>query len=109
PEPSGKPINGAPVDSEACDIDEAHWGDVEHWRSEAVRLLHKLEQANDDLAGERRRVETIRLEADQLRDKLHRVELEQTRSQAEAARRSAASMARTAPARASIFRRFGGN
>ena len=109
PEPSGKPINGAPVDSEACDIDEEHWGDVEHWRREAVRLLNKLEQANDDLAGERRRVETIRLEADQLRDKLHRVELEQTRSQAEAARRSAASMARTAPARASIFRRFGGN
>ena len=106
---SGKPINGAPVDPEACDIDEDHWGDVEHWRREAVRLLHKLEQANDDLAGERRRVETIRLEADQLRDKLHRVELEQTRSQAEAARRSAASMARTAPARASIFRRFGGN
>ena len=106
---SGKPINGAPVDPEACDVDEEHWGDVEHWRREAVRLLHKLEQANDDLAGERRRVETIRLEADQLRDKLHRVELEQTRSQAEAARRSAASMARTAPARASIFRRFGGN
>jgi hypothetical protein len=106
---NGKAVNGTPVDPEAFDIDEDHWGDVEHWRREAVRLLHKLEETNDDLAGERRRVESIRLEADQLRDKLHRVELEQTRAQAEAARRSAAAMARTAPARASIFRRFGGN
>ncbi|MDH3661566.1 MAG: XrtA-associated ATPase [Alphaproteobacteria bacterium] len=106
---NGKALNGTPVDPEAFDIDEDHWGDVEHWRREAVRLLHKLEQTNDDLAGERRRVESIRLEADQLRDKLHKVELEQTRAQAEAARRSAAAMARTAPARASIFRRFGGN
>ena len=106
---NGKPANGAAVDPEAVDADDDHWGDVEHWRRETVRLLHKLEQAYDDLAGERRRVETLRLEADQLRERLHRVELEQTRSQAEAARRSAAAMARTAPARASIFRRFGGN
>jgi|GEM_PF-1425805 len=106
---NGKPLNGTPVDPEAFDVDEDHWGDVDHWRREAVRLLHKLEQTYDDLAGERRRVETIRLEADQLRDRLHRVELEQTRNQAEAARRSAATMARTAPTRASIFRRFGGN
>lgn len=106
---NGKAPTGAPVDPEAVDVDQDHWTDVEHWRREAVRLLHKLEQANDDLAGERRRVETIRLEADQLRDRLHRVEMEQTRAQADAARRSAATMARTAPARASIFRRFGGN
>lgn len=110
---NGKALNGAPVDPEAVpeadDGDDDRWSDVEHWRREAVRLLHKLEQAYDDLAGERRRVETIRLEADQLRDRLHKVELEQTRSQAEAARRSAAAMARTAPSRASIFRRFGGN
>ena len=106
---NGKAPNGVPVDPEAVDVDQDHWTDVEHWRREAVRLLHKLEQANDDLAGERRRVETIRLEADQLRDRLHRVEMEQTRAQADAARRSAATMARTAPARASIFRRFGGN
>ncbi|MEZ5931457.1 MAG: XrtA-associated ATPase [Alphaproteobacteria bacterium] len=106
---NGKALNGAPIDPEAVDADDDHWSDVEHWRREAVRLLHKLEQTFDDLAGERRRVETIRLEADQLRDRLHRVELEQTRAQAEAARRSAATMARTAPARASIFRRFGGN
>ncbi|MGI9416222.1 MAG: hypothetical protein ACR2RA_00135, partial [Geminicoccaceae bacterium] len=106
---NGRPLNGTPVDPEAVDIDEDHWRDVEHWRREAVRLMHKLEQTNDDLAGERRRVETIRLEVEQLRDKLHRIELEQTRAQAEAARRSAASMARSAPAHASIFRRFGGN
>ena len=101
--------NGVKVDDEVCPIADDHWGDVEHWRREAVRLLHKLEQTYDDLAGERRRVETIRLEADQLRERLHRMELEQTRIQAESARRSAATMARTAPARASIFRRFGGN
>ena len=101
--------NGTPTDPEAFNVDDDHWSDVDHWRRESVRLLHKLEQAYDDLAGERRRVETIRLEADQLRDKLHRLELEQTRAQAEAARRSAATMARTAPTRASIFRRFGGN
>ncbi len=106
---NGKTPNGTPVDPEAFDVDQGQWTDVEHWRREAVRLLHKLEQANDELAGERRRVETIRLEADQLRDRLHKVEMEQTRFQAEAARRSAAAMARTAPARASIFRRFGGN
>lgn len=108
---NGKSYNGAPTDPEAVDAaaDDDHWTDVEHWRREAVRLLHKLEQTYDDLAGERRRVETIRLEADQLRDRLHRVELEQSRAQAESARRSAAAMARTAPARASIFRRFGGN
>ncbi|MGI9500687.1 MAG: XrtA/PEP-CTERM system-associated ATPase [Geminicoccaceae bacterium] len=111
---NGKAMNvmappAAPVDPEICEVTADHWGDVEHWRREAVRLLHKLEQANDDLAGERRRVETIRLEADQLRDRLHRVELEHTRAQAEAARRSAATMVRTAPTRASIFRRFGGN
>lgn len=106
---NGKAANGVPIDPEVVDVDQDHWTDVEHWRREAVRLLHKLEQTYDDLAGERRRVETIRLEADQLRDRLHRVEMEQTRAQAEAARRSAATMARTAPARASIFRRFGGN
>lgn len=106
---NGKASNGTPVDPEVVDIEEDHWGDVEHWRREAVRLMHKLEQTYDDLAGERRRVETIRLEAEQLRDKLHRVELEQTRAQAESARRSAATMARSAPAHASIFRRFGGN
>lgn len=101
--------NGTPIDPEICEVAPDHWGDVEHWRREAVRLLHKLEQTYDDLAGERRRVETIRLEADQLRDRLHKVEMENTRTQAEAARRSAAAMARTAPSRASIFRRFGGN
>ncbi len=104
---NGRAAIGARADGEPSD--DEHWSDVEHWRREAVRLLHKLEQTYDDLASERRRVETIRLEADQLREKLHRVELEQTRAQAEAARRSAATMARTAPARASIFRRFGGN
>jgi type II secretory pathway predicted ATPase ExeA len=102
-------LNGVKIDADVCPIADDHWGDVEHWRREAVRLLHKLEQTYDDLAGERRRVETIRLEADQLRERLHRMELEQTRIQAESARRSAATMARTAPARASIFRRFGGN
>lgn len=106
---NGKVSKDVPVDPEAVDVDQDHWSDVEHWRRETVRLLHKLEQANDELAGERRRVETIRLEADQLRDRLHKVEMEQTRAQAEAARRSAATMVRTAPARASIFRRFGGN
>ena len=106
---NGKLPNGATTDPETFDVDDDHWSDVDHWRRESVRLLHKLEQAYDDLAGERRRVETIRIEADQLRDKLHRLELEQTRAQAEAARRSAATMARTAPTRASIFRRFGGN
>ncbi len=106
---NGKLPNGAPTDPEAFNVEDDHWSDVDHWRRESVRLLHKLEQAYDDLAGERRRVETIRVEADQLRDKLHRIELEQTRAQAEAARRSAATMARTAPTRASIFRRFGGN
>lgn len=105
-------LNGTKVEGEAAQLppgDDDNWGDVDHWRRESVRLLHKLEQAYDDLAGERRRVETIRLEMEQLREKLHRIELEQTRAQAEAARRSAAAMARTAPARASIFRRFGGN
>lgn len=106
---NGKAANGTKLDPDGSHPDDDHWGDLEHWRREAVRLLHKLEQTYDDLAGERRRVETIRLEAEQLREKLHRFELEQTRAQAEAARRSAASMARTAPARASIFRRFGGN
>ncbi|MGI9505485.1 MAG: XrtA/PEP-CTERM system-associated ATPase, partial [Geminicoccaceae bacterium] len=90
---NGKLPNGAPTDPEAFNVEEDHWSDVDHWRRESVRLLHKLEQAYDDLAGERRRVETIRVEADQLRDKLHRIELEQTRAQAEAARRSAATMA----------------
>lgn len=106
---AGLAVNGTPIDPEICEVAPDHWGDVEHWRREAVRLLHKLEQTYDDLAGERRRVETIRLEADQLRDKLHKVEMENTRAQAESARRSAATMARTAPSRASIFRRFGGN
>jgi len=106
---NGKPVNGKPLDPETVNADDDHWGDVDHWRRESVRLLHKLERANDDLAGERRRVETIRLEADQLRDRLHRIEMEQTRNQAEVARRSAAALARTAPARASIFRRFGGS
>lgn len=105
----GPSSNGIAVNGDVCDVAPDHWGDVEHWRREAVRLLHKLEQTYDDLAGERRRVETIRLEADQLRDKLHRFELEQTRVQAEAARRSAAFMAKSAPTRATIFRRFGGN
>lgn len=105
-----KALNGSgPVDPEAFDVDQHHWSDIEHWRREAVRLLHKLEQTYDDLAGERRRVETMRLETEQLREKLHKIELEQTRAQAEMARRSAAAMARTAPSRASIFRRFGGN
>jgi putative secretion ATPase (PEP-CTERM system associated) len=107
---ANKAVNGSgPVDPEAFDVDQDHWTDVEHWRREAVRLLHKLEQTYDDLAGERRRVETMRLETEQLREKLHKIELEQTRAQAEMARRSAAAMARTAPSRASIFRRFGGN
>ena len=107
---ANKTVNGSgPTDPEAFDVDQDHWSDVEHWRREAVRLLHKLEQTNDDLAGERRRVETMRLETEQLREKLHKIELEQTRAQAEMARRSAAALARTAPSRASIFRRFGGN
>lgn len=106
---SGKTMNGAATDPEAVHVGEEHWSDVDHWRRETVRLLKKLEQTNDDLTGERRRSETIRIEADRLRDRLHRAELEQTRAQADAARRSAATLARTAPARASIFRRFGGN
>jgi len=107
--PNGKAVNGVRANADVCPLEDDHWGDVEHWRREAVRLLHKLEQTYDDLAGERRRAETIRLEADQLREKLHRLELEQSRIQAETARRTASSMLRTAPARASIFRRFGGN
>lgn len=114
PPPAESGMNGtspdaAKVNGDVCDIEPDHWGDVEHWRKEAVRLLHKLEQTYDDLAGERRKVETIRLEAEQLRDRVHRMELEQTRAQAEAAKRSATFMAKTAPTRATIFRRFGGN
>lgn len=105
------PINGSAassvrVNGEASDPE--HWSDVEHWRREAVRLLHKLEQTNDDLSSERRRLETIRLENDRLRDQLHRLELEQNRQQAEAAKRSAAILVKSAPNRATIFRRFGG-
>lgn len=106
---NGNALNGKPVDPEHVGIDGEQWGDVEYWRREATRLLQKLEQTNDDLANERRQVESLRLEAEQLRERVHRIELEQTRAQAEAARRSSAAMARSAPSRASIFRRFGGN
>ncbi|MGI9436783.1 MAG: XrtA/PEP-CTERM system-associated ATPase [Geminicoccaceae bacterium] len=105
----GTLLNGSKVNGRHCEIAPDHWGDVEHWRREAVRLLHKLEQTYDDLAGERRRVETIRLEADQLRDRLHQMELEQSRQRAEAARRSAAISMKAAPSRTTIFRRFGGS
>lgn len=102
-------LNGSKMNGHVCEITPDHWGDVEHWRREAVRLLHKLEQTYDDLAGERRRVETIRLEADQLRSRLHQLELEQSQQREEAARRSAAISMKTAPSRATIFRRFGGS
>ena len=50
----------------------------------------------------------LELENDRLRDRLHQMELEQNRQQAEAAKRSAVVMVKTAPSRATIFRRFGG-
>ena len=102
-------MNGVKVNGDDCDADTERWGDVDHWRRETVRLLHKLEQVNDDLVNERRRVETIRIEADRLRERMHQLELEQTRSQAEAAKRSAAITVKNAPMRATIFRRFGGS
>jgi hypothetical protein len=49
------------------------------------------------------------MENEELRDRLHRMELEQTRQQADAAQRSAAVLLRSAPSRATIFRRFGSN
>jgi putative secretion ATPase (PEP-CTERM system associated) len=108
--PSGPvPNGGGKVNGDKTDADPEHWGDVEHWRREAVRLLHKLEQTYDDLNGERRRLETIRLENDQLRDRLHQMELEKNRQQAETAKRSAAFLVKTAPSRSTIFRRFGGS
>lgn len=97
-------VNGA-----ASVTDPNHWSDIDHWRREAVRLLHKLEETHDDLNGERRRIETIRLENDRLRDRLHQMELEQNRQQAETVKRSAAVLLKSAPSRATIFRRFGGS
>ncbi len=98
------------VNGEGSDADTPeHWGDIDHWRREAVRLLGKLEQAHDDLGGERRRIETIRLENERLRDRLHQMELEQSRRQVEVAKRSAAILVKKAPSRATIFRRFGGS
>lgn len=106
---NGAASKGGKNNGEASDDHPEHWGDVEHWRRESVRLLHKLEQTNDDLSSERRKIETIRLENDQLRDRLHQMELEQNREQAEAAKRSAAVLVKNAPNRATIFRRFGGS
>ncbi|MGI9450964.1 MAG: XrtA/PEP-CTERM system-associated ATPase [Geminicoccaceae bacterium] len=104
------PIGGSGISAGAvADTDSEQWGDVEHWRRETVRLLHKLEKTNDDLSSERRRVEAIRIENDQLRDRLHQMELDQNRKQAEAAKRSAAVLVKSAPSRATIFRRFGGS
>lgn len=103
------PTGGMKVNGDAGDADPEHWHDLEHWRRESVRLLHKLEQTNDDLNSERRRAETIRLENDRLRDRLHQMELEQNRQEAEAAKRSAAVLVKSAPSRATIFRRFGGS
>ncbi len=101
--------NSVEVNGDDRDIAAERWGDVDHWRRETVRLLHKLEQVNDDLLNERRRVETIRIEADRLRERMHQLELEQSRNQAEAAKRSAAVMVKNTPMRATIFRRFGGS
>lgn len=106
---NGATPKGAKVNGETSDDHPEHWGDVEHWRRESVRLLHKLEQTNDDLSNERRKIETIRLENDQLRNQLHQMELEQNREQAEATKRSAAVLVKNAPNRATIFRRFGGS
>lgn len=104
------PLGGSGISAGAvADTDSEQWGDVEHWRRETVRLLHKLEKTNDDLSSERRRVEAIRIENDQLRDRLHQMELDQNRKQAEAAKRSAAVLVKSAPSRATIFRRFGGS
>ncbi len=83
------------------------WSDLEHWRREAVRLMQKLEQAYDGLATERRQLEAIRLENDQLRLRLHQMELEQSRRQVEETKRSAAVLIKSAPSKATIFRRFG--
>ncbi len=111
----GPALNGAGsetirINGEGSGADDPeHWCDIDHWRREAVRLLSKLEQAHDDLSGERRRVETIRLENERLRDRLHQLELEQSRRQVEVAKRSAAVLVKKAPSRATIFRRFGGS
>jgi len=115
PRPNGNSVlNGHDAVMEVNGKDEIEetppefWGDVEHWRRESVRLFQKLEQTNDELTHERKKIETIRVENDRLRDRLHQMELEQNRQQAEAAKRSAAVMVKTAPSRATIFRRFGG-
>ncbi len=115
PRPNGNSVlNGHEAVMEVDEKDETKetppefWGDVEHWRRESVRLFQKLEQTNDELTHERKKIETIRVENDRLRDRLHQMELEQNRQQAEAAKRSAAVMVKTAPSRATIFRRFGG-
>ena len=103
------PGNGK-VNGDASGVhDPEHWSDLEHWRREAVRLLQKLEQTNDDLSSERRMIENIRLENEQLRQRLHQMELDHSQQQAEAAKHSAAVLVKSAPQRATIFRRFGGS
>jgi len=102
-------LGGIDISNETADPNSQHWSDVDHWRRETVRLLHKLEQTYDDLSSERQRIEAIRLENDQLRDRLHQMELDQNRKLAEAAKHSAAVLVKSAPSRATIFRRFGGS
>lgn len=105
---SGSATALEPMTADVAGAGHDDWGDLEHWRRESVRLLQKLEQTNDELIHERQRIETIRLENERLKDRLHQLEMEQTRQHAEAAKRSAAMMVKSAPSRATIFRRFGG-
>jgi len=101
----------APASPERAETAEASPPDreVEHWRSEVERLQRKLEQAFDDLSGERRRVDAIRAEAEELRAELHRIELERLRVDAETSRRAIEILSEPAGGRArGLLRRFAG-
>lgn len=61
--------------------------DLQHVQNEVGRLREKMEVLFDEIMVERRRADEARAEADTLREKLHRLEIEQLRADAQAAKR----------------------
>ncbi|MDX6749965.1 XrtA-associated ATPase [Geminicoccaceae bacterium 1502E] len=73
------PVPDMPVQTGAPAPDE--------WRDEAMRLQRKLEQLHEDLGRERHRHDSVRAEAERLRETLQRIEVERVRLDAETMRR----------------------